>query len=197
MAESGTRARAWVRGVARVLVWAVLLGAVAVLLAAVVVPRVAGATPYTILTGSMRPQMPPGTLVVVRPIATDDVQVGTVVTYQLESGRDTVVTHRVVGVSVDGRGRTTFTTQGDANDVADAEPVRPVQVRGAVWYDVPHLGRVSTLISGDQHVVLLAVVVGGLVLYAAFQLTGAAVDAVRGPRTRGRHASRPEEVSAR
>ncbi len=37
----------------------------------VVVPKVGGATAYTVLTGSMRPTMPPGTLVVVKPVKPD------------------------------------------------------------------------------------------------------------------------------
>jgi signal peptidase len=35
---------------------------------AVLVPRLGGATPYVVLTGSMEPRMPPGTLVVVKPV---------------------------------------------------------------------------------------------------------------------------------
>ena len=64
--------RAVLTFVGRTLAWLVILGAVAVLLVAVVVPRVAGATPYTVLTGSMAPAYPPGTLVVVRPVDPGD-----------------------------------------------------------------------------------------------------------------------------
>ena len=44
-----------------VLTAAVLVAAAAVLAVAVLVPRLAGATPYTVLTDSMRPAYPPGT----------------------------------------------------------------------------------------------------------------------------------------
>ena len=52
----------------RVTVWLVLLTAAAALAAAVAVPRLTGATPYTVTTGSMRPGYPPGALVVVKPL---------------------------------------------------------------------------------------------------------------------------------
>ena len=52
----------------RVAAWTVILGVAAVLAVAVLVPRVGGATPYTVLTGSMAPTYPPGSLVVVRPV---------------------------------------------------------------------------------------------------------------------------------
>jgi predicted ribosomally synthesized peptide with SipW-like signal peptide len=41
----------------------VILAAVAALVVTVLVPRLTGATPYTIRTGSMTPALPPGTLV--------------------------------------------------------------------------------------------------------------------------------------
>ena len=86
----------------RVLGWVVTLAAVAAIALAVVVPRLGGATPYTVLTGSMRPGMPPGTLVVVRPIEPDQIATGMVVTYQLRSGDPTVVTHRVLSQGLNG-----------------------------------------------------------------------------------------------
>ena len=49
------------------------------------------------LTSSMEPGLPPGTLVIVKPIDPVDVRIGTVITYQLESGKPTVVTHRDCG----------------------------------------------------------------------------------------------------
>ena len=39
----------------------------AVLALTIVIPRLTGSTPYTVLTGSMVPTYPPGTLIVVKP----------------------------------------------------------------------------------------------------------------------------------
>jgi signal peptidase len=157
----------------QVFAWLVILGTVTVLAAAVLVPRLGGATPYTILTGSMQPEMPPGTLVVVRPVDPSEISVGSVITYQLESGKPTVVTHRVTGVGVDATGKLRFTTQGDANSTPDAAAVRPVQVRGERWYSVPHLGRLNTLLSGDQRQTLVYVAAALLLGYAGYQFLSA------------------------
>jgi signal peptidase len=166
----------------QLLAWLTILGLSAVIVVSVLVPRVAGATPYTILTGSMRPQLPPGTMVVVKPVAADRVRVGDVVTYQLKSGEPTVVTHRVVSIGVDGAGKRIFRTQGDANDVADQDWVRPVQLKGVRWYAVPQLGRFNSLVTGSQRQVVLVVVVGLLLVYAAFMFTSD----IRDRRTRRR-----------
>lgn len=159
-----------------VLVWCVILAAGGVLLVAVVVPRLAGATPYHVQTGSMRPTLPPGTLVVVRPVEPDEIGIGTVITYQLESGRPEVVTHRVTEIGINNvSGERTFRTKGDANDAVDPEPVRPVQVRGEVWYAVPYVGRMNDVFTGSRQLPLL-VVVTGLLGYAASMFLGAARD---------------------
>lgn len=150
------------------LAWLVILGVAAVVTVTVLVPRLGGATPYTVLTGSMRPSMPPGTMVVVRPVAAADVRVGDVVTYQLASGEPEVVTHRVVSVGLDGHGHRIFRTQGDANDVADEAWVKPVQLKGERWYAVPYVGRFSNALNGAQRELVLVVAVGTLLLYAAY-----------------------------
>ncbi len=43
----------------QVFAWLVILAMVSLLAVAVVIPRLGGATPYTVLTGSMQPGMPP------------------------------------------------------------------------------------------------------------------------------------------
>lgn len=166
-----------------------IIGVVVILAAAVVVPRLAGATPYTVLTGSMQPDYPPGTLVVVKPAAVDEIGTGDVITYQRESGRATVVTHRVVAVATRSDGEVVLTTKGDANDVVDPVPVREVQVKGRLWYAVPYLGHVNSALNGRQRQVAVLVVSTGLVGYAAFMFVGALRD-----RRRGRPAAPADDI---
>lgn len=169
----------------QMLSWAVVILAAGVVVLGVVVPRISGATPYTVLTGSMTPHYPPGTLVVVRP--TTDVAVGDVVTYQLTSGEARVVTHRVVGVSYDGAGEKRYQLQGDANEEPDPESVQPVQIRGELWYAVPWVGRLAALFTTKQHQVMVYLAAGGLFSYAAAMTVQARRDrrAATDPRTAG------------
>lgn len=162
----------------RVGVWSVLLVALALIIVAVVIPRIGGATPYTVLTGSMQPGLPPGTLVVVKPASADEIGIGSVITYQLKSGEPTVVTHRVVGVS-SANGEAIFQTQGDANNAPDDPWVREVQVRGKLWYAVPGLGYVSSLLSVEQREAVKYIGAAALLAYAAFMFTGAIRDKAR------------------
>lgn len=124
----------------------------------VVIPFILGASSYTVLTGSMRPALEQGHLIAVRPAPIADLRIGDVVTYQVHSGEPEVVTHRVVAIGVDGTGERILTTQGDANNVADAEPVREVQVRGVLVYAIPWLGWINIWATPSVKSIVVAVI---------------------------------------
>lgn len=144
----------------------------------VVVPAVSGSTPYTILTSSMEPGLPPGTLVIVKPIEPTDIRIGTVITYQLDSGEPEVVTHRVVEIQSPNLpgGDPSFITKGDANSAPDAQPVMTVQLRGAVWYSVPLIGWVNNVVNGDLRAIVIPLVAGLLFLYAGWSIVTSRID---------------------
>lgn len=163
---------------------------VVVLGISVILPALGGGTAYTILTGSMEPGMPPGTVVVVRPTPVDQIRTGDVVTYQIDSGEPTVATHRVIAVQTSLDGKIQLITQGDANNAPDPNPVLPVQVKGVRWYSVPFVGLPALAVDGNIRQV---VVMGAVVLlfgYAAMSFGGALRDR--------RHARRetPDEATA-
>lgn len=106
----------------------------------IIVPMATGSQTYSVLTGSMAPSYPPGTFLVVKPTEFDSLQTGDVVTYQIESGRPDVVTHRVIGFTPGQDGERRLITQGDNNDLADEGPVMEIQVRGELFYAVPYVG---------------------------------------------------------
>lgn len=164
--------------------WLLFLALTAVLLALVVVPRLSGAQAYTVLTGSMRPTIEPGALVVVRPTPADELRAGDVITFQPRSGDPTVVTHRITGIYYDLAGRQRIATQGDANNTPDAWVLVPEQVRGVLWYSVPQLGRVNLLLTGDMRALGLTVIAGGLMVYAVGMVGSGLRDAARERRRR-------------
>lgn len=153
--------------------WFVMFGIGAMLMASLVVPRAAGAMTYVIETGSMRPHLPPGTMVAIQPVDASAVRVGDVITYQLRSGDPTVVTHRVVAVGYDGDGQLRWQTQGDANPTADKLWVEPAQLRGRLWYGVPLLGHVTAIVTQQQRGLIYGALALGLIGYALTQFGSA------------------------
>jgi signal peptidase len=178
-ADDATGIGWWIRQTAS---WVLLLSMFALLVATVAVPKVTGSTPYTVLTGSMRPGMPPGSLVVTRPVDAADLKVGDAITYQIRSGEPEVVTHRIISLSQTLGGETLFTTQGDANPGPDEKPVKAAQIRGLVWYSIPMVGYVNSWLTGDQHIWAVGISVAMLLAYSAFMCTAAAVESRRSKR---------------
>jgi signal peptidase len=173
-AESDGRERTGpFRWVLQVVSWALLMFTVAILLAAVVIPKLSDAQPYTILTQSMEPQYPPGTLVVVKKADPSEIAIGTVITYQIYSGQPDVVTHRIISSSFDSEGAKVFTTQGDNNNAPDDGTVEPAQIRGSLWYSIPYLGYVNNWLTGDTRTTVVSIAAGALLLYAVWQFVSA------------------------
>ena len=106
----------------RTLPWLVrgLVGtAVVALLGLAVGPHVFGYRTMTMLTGSMAPEIDPGDITVVTPLAVDDVTAGMVIAYHIPIDDHRVVTHRVVSVERAADGSVTVQTKGDANEAVD------------------------------------------------------------------------------
>jgi signal peptidase len=171
---SGRRAAAPEQGLRHALGLGLSIGVlglvVGLALVLVVVPKLSGSTPLTVLTSSMEPALPPGTLLVVRPVETADVRVGDVMTYQIESGRPEVISHRVTEVVSSTDGSTAFVTKGDNNDAADESPVRPEQVRGVLWYSVPWVGFVNQAVNGHARGWIVPLLAVALFAYAGYMI---------------------------
>ncbi|MFJ3381587.1 signal peptidase I [Curtobacterium sp. NPDC090217] len=166
----------------------VIVAGLAVVL--IVIPKATGSTPLTVLTQSMEPTLPPGTLLVVKPTPLEDIRIGDVVTYQIVSGQPAVISHRVVAVESSSDGARTFVLKGDNNAEPDPSPVTAAQVRGVVWYSIPEVGYVNQLVNGSRGW-LIPVVAGILLAYSAAMITIGVTSSVRRRRRsrggRGRH----------
>ncbi|GAB2469221.1 hypothetical protein [Xylanimonas ulmi] len=177
-----------VRAVVRGLSYGTLLLVLLVTALTIAVPHLAGAVPLTVLSNSMAPAMPVGSLAVVRPTMplsvsaheletlspgqirevndTSHVGVGDVILFAPNPNDATLVMHRVCEVrsyaSSTGEDRSVFVTQGDNNSMLDA-PVHDYQVRARVWYSLPVLGHVNDALNAGEHSAkaIVAVAVAG------------------------------------
>lgn len=156
------------------LLWSIaapmLIGALTVFAILVsVIPAVMGWVPLTILTGSMAPSMPSGSLVVVSPLNEAEAQslsLGTVITYMPNPDDDTLVTHRILSRSIDSSGEVAYSMKGDANASLDASPVRPKQIRGIRRYWIPFAGHLTTALTPQVKALVRMPLATCLVAYA-------------------------------
>lgn len=164
------RPSVWLRRAGEAASLLLLSASVLAAIVLVLIPFVTGSQTYSVLTSSMAPRYSPGTFLVVKPQAYQTLRVGDVVTYQIESGKPAVITHRITGFTADQDGNRLLVTKGDNNDATDAEPVREVQVRGKLFYAVPYAGFAANALGRTDRGVVLNVLAGGLICYGALTM---------------------------
>lgn len=107
-----------------------------------ITPMLLGYASFVIKSGSMEPLVTVGDVVVARPFAVDEkVAVGRVYVFDdpatgPATGPDHLITHRIVERRDDG----TFTSAGDANDVADVTAVTEGDMEARAILLVPYVG---------------------------------------------------------
>jgi len=115
----------------------VLIGLVLLLAFALVGVRLIGLDLYVVLSGSMEPAYMTGSVIYVKKVDPQDLEVEDDITYQLPDG--TVATHRIIEVT-EKDGQTAFRTKGIANELADGEAVPAGNVIGTPIFTIPYLG---------------------------------------------------------
>jgi signal peptidase I len=153
--------RRLVRRIVEVLFAAVVVGTLGLAAATYLAPA-AGLELFAVRSGSMRPALEVGDLVVARHVEPSAIEPGDVIT--IAAGRS-VVTHRVVAVHAADDGPV-FTTRGDANAAPDPLAARTGQLRGRADWHVPFLGLLLAMIAMPVGIV-------GVISIAAALLTAA------------------------
>lgn len=105
------------------------------------IPRAMGMDTYTVLSSSMEPTLPVGSVIYTSPCSSlDQIEEQDIIAY--EAGT-VFVTHRAISVDRNTGG---ITTQGDANKVADQSPVFLADVIGKVRFYIPYLGYILMML---------------------------------------------------
>ena len=149
-----------------------LVIAMVLLAIALVGVRLVGLTPYAVLSGSMEPTYHVGSLIYVKDIAPEEVEVGMPLTFIVNEDL-LIATHRVVDISVvetkeelmldeagqpvlDENGEEVFETvlldepayyyqtKGDANEDVDGSAVHYKNIVGTPVFSIPYLGYLSS-----------------------------------------------------
>jgi signal peptidase len=127
------------------------------------VPRFAGIEQYVVISGSMEPAIPVGSMVYSAQTDPSTLEAGDIIVFHSDETGSTPVTHRVVENHVaDGE----IITKGDANAQNDANPVAYADVLGKLVLHVPMLGYIAAPIA-----TVMGKVAMGCVILAAYLLT--------------------------
>ena len=118
---------------------ATLLTGVAVVTAVVAgIAMWAGYRPQPVLSGSMEPNLPIGSLTIAKAVPASSVGKGDIITFA-RPGASGTITHRIHAVEVQ-NGRRVYVTKGDANPTPDPWRVPVSGTIGRDVVDVPYVG---------------------------------------------------------
>ena len=107
--------------------------------------RLIGYRVYSVISGSMEPELSVGDLLYVRPVDPTEIEVGDDISFVLNEDL-VVATHRVVRIDAE---KQHIYTKGIANEIEDSEPVHFKNVIGVVDFNLPLLGYVSDYIQSS------------------------------------------------
>ena len=144
-------------------VFSTILVVIVVLFAILLIgARLFGVQVYSVISGSMEPEYPVGSLIYVKDVDPYLIEKGDVITYVLPNG--TPSTHRVVRIDKENQ---LFYTKGDANKIEDGAPVHFKNLIGKPIFKIPILGYVAYFIQHPPGT-YIAIMAGAILLILVF-----------------------------
>lgn len=129
--------------------------------------RIFGVQVYGVLTGSMEPTYPTGSLIYVKAVDAHDLRVNDVITFSISP--NVIATHRIVEIVPDEKYPTIlrYRTKGDANRDVDASLVSANSIIGKAMFAIPLLGYLASYIQ-ESPGIYVAIIVCGLMIAFVF-----------------------------
>ncbi len=132
------------------------------------VPKLLGFQIYEVLTGSMEPTYPIGSIVYIKETGAEKIKIGDAITYTLGKNTTYVMTHRVVEQLED---KQAFITKGDANTSIDEVPVSYKRIIGKPVFCLPKLSFFLKLIYTTKgKTIILCIFASSLLLWIIAQI---------------------------
>lgn len=123
----------------------------------------------SVQTGSMKPAIPPGSLVLVHSVPQNTIKKGDVITYKGKTASEMTITHRVQERKKQHNGLYRTIVKGDANRSADA-PIYDSQIIGRVETSVPYLGKALGFVKTPLGLALLVYLPALIICIAEIRL---------------------------
>lgn len=139
----------------------VLLIALVLVCLPVTATRLLGYEAYSVVSGSMEPAIPTGSLVYVKQAAPEEIKEDDIIAFYGAKDSNAIITHRVVENKVV---MGELITKGDANKTEDMNPVPYSNFIGKVEHSIPTLGRIAQALTSSTGKIIAGCVILAAVL---------------------------------
>ena len=123
-------------------------------------PDVFGIKTFTIISGSMGPNISVNDLVIIKEVEKSEIKKGDIISFRINGE---TITHRVINIETDMNGEILYTTQGDANNVQDYNKIKFENIEGKYIGKISKIGKISIVLKNKEK--LIAVIVILLLIY--------------------------------
>ena len=114
-------------------------------------PSFLGIKTYTIVSGSMEPQLKIGDIAIVKEVGDQELRVDDVISFR--QGQS-IVTHRIIEIK-EKDDEKIYITKGDGNNIEDNGEATYDQIEGKVIGRIPFLGKVSRVLQGKVTMIVI------------------------------------------
>lgn len=107
---------------------------------------------YIIKTESMRPNINPGDIVIVKKVKEEKLKVNDVITIKTDNG---INTHRIVRIEENFK----FVVKGDNNNLEDSNYVMYSQILGKKIMRIPLIGNFASFLQDEVYIIILFIII--------------------------------------
>lgn len=120
---------------------------------------------FVILSGSMEPELPVGSVAVVIP--RDFYIPGDIITFKPVSQKEIPVTHRITAINQSSTyfQVSSYVTKGDANKTIDPQSITDEAIIGKVFLTIPYLGYLIDFTKKPQGFIFLVIIPATIIIY--------------------------------
>ena len=123
-------------------------------------PDVFGIKTFTIISGSMEPNISVNDLVIIKKVEKSEIKKGDIISFKINGE---IITHRVINIETDTNGEILYTTQGDANNIQDYNKITFENIEGKYIGKIPKVGKIVITLKNKETLTVLIVLL--LIIY--------------------------------
>jgi len=122
------------------------------------IPSIGGLRMLTVLSGSMRPALEPGDIIIIKD--NTNIVEGDIITF---NSNNLIITHRVVDVT-SGEDGVFYKTKGDNNNVEDKILIEQEHILGEYLFRIPYIGYVMEFFRSKLGIMIIVTIIGLLII---------------------------------
>ena len=118
-------------------------------------PNVFGIKTFCIISGSMEPEISVNDVVIIKETPKEEIKKGDIISFDKNGD---IITHRIIYLTTNKNGETTYITKGDANNIEDEGYVEYKDIEGKMIGKIPKIGKIIMALKSETTLIITLVI---------------------------------------